>query len=108
MTSCRLDKPDPLPTGTTCTVQLSPKHESGLTESDEPLTMATGAKDLYAIQVYKKGTINEVKYAYGIFDNEDDMQLELSTGTISFKLCWHRYIRLPRKFMKSSKWHPSP
>lgn len=81
MTSCRLDKPDPLPTGTTCTVQLSPKHESGLTESDEPLTMATGAKDLYAIQVYKKGTINEVKYAYGIFDNEDDMQLELSAGT---------------------------
>ena len=78
MTSCRLDKPDPLPTGTTCTVQLSPKHESGLTENDEPLTMATGAKDLYAIQIYKKGTINEVKYAYGIFDNEDYMRLQLN------------------------------
>ena len=82
LTACRLDKPDPLPKGTTCKIQLSPQRESGLVESDEPLTMATGAKDLYAIQVMKKGSTNKfAKYAYGVFDNESDMVLELTAGT---------------------------
>lgn len=76
-----MDKPEPLPEGSTCTIQLSTHRESALTESEEPLTMATGSTtDLYAIQVFKKGTSSYVKYAYGIFDNEAAMHLELPVG----------------------------
>lgn len=81
--SCRTDKPDPLPQGPTCSVRLKIDRERMLDESDEPLAMVKGTPhDLYAVQVYRKSSLGgkDGKYAYGIFDNENDMNLELETG----------------------------
>lgn len=75
-----MDKPDPLPQGPTCSVRLKIDRERMLDESDEPLAMVKGAPhDLYAVQVYQVSGIAEAKRAYGIFDNENDMNLELET-----------------------------
>lgn len=81
--ACRMDKPDPLPEGSKYTIKLNIDRELTINEEDEPLTMVKGAPyDLYAIQVYRKGiTGNYSKYAYGIFDNESDMVLELPAGS---------------------------
>lgn len=81
--ACRMDKPDPLPEGPKYSIKLNIDRELTLNEEDEPLTMVKGAPyDLYAIQVYKKGiTGNYSKYVYGIFDNENDMVLELPAGS---------------------------
>lgn len=81
--ACRMDKPDPLPEGHKYSVKLNIDRELTLNEEDEPLTMVKGAPyDLYAIQVYKKGISGKYgKYAYGIFDNENDMVLELPAGS---------------------------
>lgn len=79
MVSCRLDKPDPLPEK--YTVQLLLDRED-IVERDEPLTLTkASSKDLYAVQIYKKGTISYSKYAYGIFDDESRMSLELELGS---------------------------
>ncbi|WP_298063245.1 hypothetical protein [uncultured Rikenella sp.] len=83
LVSCRLDKPEPLPQEPTYSVRLNVDCERTIQEADEPLTMVKGAPyDLYAVQVYKKGvTGNYGKYAYGIFDNENDMVLDLPAGS---------------------------
>lgn len=83
LVSCRLDKPEPLPQGPTYSVKLNIDRERTIHEEDEPLTMVKGVPyDLYAVQVYKKGiTGNYAKYAYGIFDNENDMVLDLPAGS---------------------------
>lgn len=79
MVSCRLDKPDPLPEK--YTVQLLLDRED-IVERDEPLTLTkASSKDLYAVQIYKKGSINYSRYAYGIFDDESRMSLELELGS---------------------------
>lgn len=81
--SCRLDKPDPLPEKPKYTVRLLLDRELGIEEADEPLTLTkTTSDDLYAIQVYKKGIGSQYsKYAYGIFDDESQMNLELEIGS---------------------------
>lgn len=83
LVSCRLDKPDPLPQGPTYSIKLNIDRERTIDEEDEPLTMVKGAPcDLYAVQVYKKGITGSYgKYAFGIFDNENDMVLDLPAGS---------------------------
>lgn len=75
-----MDKPDPLPQGPTYTVHLNIDREF-VDEEDMPMTMAqSSSNDLYAVQVYKKSGSNYPRYAYGIFDNENAMTLELPAG----------------------------
>lgn len=80
--SCRLDKPEPVPTGRTYTVQLGVTREHTLQEEEEPLSAQKATStDLYGIQVYKKGGTMYSKYAYGLYDNADDIYLELEAGS---------------------------
>lgn len=75
-----MEKPDPLPQGPTYTVHLNIDREL-VDEEDLPMTMAqSSSNDLYAVQVYKKSGSNYPKYAYGIFDDENAMTLELPAG----------------------------
>ena len=75
-TACRMDRPEPLPEGPLCGVRIEPGKEK-IEELDRPLDETkTDAKDLYAVQVYK----GAIKYAYGIFDNPDQMNIELEEG----------------------------
>lgn len=75
-TSCRMDKPDPLPEGPVRTVYIQIERE-GIEEGNEPLMAKGYPNDLYAIQV-NRGSLN--KYAYGIFNNVDELKLELAGG----------------------------
>lgn len=75
-----MEKPDPLPQGPTYTVHLTVDREL-VGEEDMPMTMTqTSPNDLYAVQVYRKSGSNYPRYAYGIFDNENAMTLELPAG----------------------------
>lgn len=80
--SCQPDKPEPLPGGPKYSIRLNIDRERTINEENEPLTMVKGVPyDLYAVQIYKKGLNNNYsKYAYGIFDNENDMFVELPAG----------------------------
>lgn len=75
-----MEKPDPLPQGPTYTVHLAVDREL-IDEEDMPITMGQSSpNDLYAVQVYRKSGSNYPKYAYGIFDDENAMTLELPAG----------------------------
>lgn len=79
---CRWDKPAPVPTSQTYTVRLGVTREHTIQEEEEPMTtLKTAPTDLYGIQVYKKGVSMYSKYAYGIYDNADDIYLELEAGS---------------------------
>lgn len=79
-TGCQTDKPDPLPQGPKYTIHLAIDREL-VDEEDMPMTMAQSSpNDLYAVQVYRKSGSNYPRYAYGIFDNENTMKLELPGG----------------------------
>lgn len=76
MVSCRLDKPDPLRS-----IRLVLDRED-IVERDEPLTLTkASSKDLYAVQIYNKKGNSYSRYAYGIFDDESRMSLELELGS---------------------------
>lgn len=63
-------------------VTVSVNLSGDVLTSDEPLTKSLGEDDLLGIQVYQG---NE-PYAYGLFDNTDDISINLHTGgNYSFK-----------------------
>lgn len=75
--ACQLDKPDPLPEGPTCTVRLIVERER-IGEEDTPMSgVKSSPNDLYAVQIYQLGTQNYGKYAYGIFTNPENMEIDL-------------------------------
>lgn len=80
LTGCRMDKPEPLPDGPKYTIRLNIDRER-ISEEDSPLTMVKGyPNDIYAVQIYKKVINNYSKYAYGIFDDQSGMSVELPAG----------------------------
>lgn len=82
LSSCRMDKPEPLPSGKTYAVHLDVTRERTIQEEEEPMAaQKASSTDLYGIQVYKKGLSTYSKYAYGIYDNVEDIYLELAAGS---------------------------
>ena len=82
LSACRMDKPEPVPSGQSCAIRLEVNRERTIQEEEKPMAAHKAAStDLYGIQVYKKGLSSYSKYAYGIYDDVENIYLDLTAGT---------------------------
>lgn len=71
-------KDDIISTDDTKEYNVSLKFNGEITTTDTPLTRGTATNDLIGVQVYEDGN----KYAYGLFDNIDDININLHSDHI--------------------------
>lgn len=79
MVSCNSDKITEKASQDYVTVTLSPKT---ISLEEEPMTKGTATSNVYGINIYYSADGQEYTnvYAYGLFDNTDDMTISLLTG----------------------------
>lgn len=83
MGACSNEEVENIPPEKSSVYTVSLGFSGDIDVSQEPLTRATSTNDIYGINVYydkdKDGDIKDV-YAYGLFDNKEDMIISLLSG----------------------------